>query len=1210
MSDLKYKIQLDTKSATLQVKNLDRNIKNFSNNLKKNKFVISQQSKEILKLNTSFFTLKTTLGALASSYVAFESLSKITNVTMDFEAQIDRLGAISNATGDELKKLEATALKMGETTQYSATEASKGLEFLAMAGFDVSEQIKAIPSVLNLATIGMVDLSTSSDIASNILSGFGKEADELENVVDIMTATITNSNTNIVQMGEAMKYVAPQAKAMGVDIREVSTAIGVMGNSGMQGSIAGTTLNQMLIRMASQTPKAKKQLEQLNITLFDSKGKFIGLKKSLIELQKGFKDLNQQQKIIAVKDIFGVEASKGVLTLLDNIGDGYDKLASKIANSSGIASKTAKTMQDNLKGAYKELQSALESLMLTVGKDLLPALTEGTKSITDFIRAGKDWYSENNELIKGFGKLILELYALKKVIDLLKWTSLITGSSMLLSPIVALFGALGKLRVAIMAINPALAIVTGAVIAMEYALSSWKQEIELSNKATENFNAKIDDFKKIIDDLGKKLNKNTKEFQLSKEEVKKYSDNITSLIDKNKKLIEQWEKKDPEKYKLQIEGLTKQNQVLIKYLEKVKNIKPFEGKSKEIGITKEATKQLTEENKKYLDSIEKSNQKRLLTAENTINTLKAKETNLTQDLIKLEEELLQIRQDYSNKRILLVDNYENRLKNVKGQDLSEIEKYKQAQIDAENAFNNAQLALKNKNFNLSKQYLDKYNKLIDSYAGKEIKVDDKVYISKAQNLATYEKQLQNAKALDLELLAAEENKEIELHNQKITHKKIELEALKAQIQVQLQIIELTKKMIETATGQKIDMDFSSTKKTIENIDKQIENLQNQMKQPINSTYEVNSNIDNVLNLKSELSKDTFSTHTIATKRVSSGVTSGGSVGGFSTATTQVSSTTSNYGGSTGDDNFDKQWEQWVKDNNLEGQYLATGGGVGIGEFTRLNGKIGGYDPLSKDDVPAMLSRGEFVHKNETVKHYGTSTMEAINNMQIPKEVLSTFANGGIVEQALNKDFIVNYQPTSNISKPTNTTPKKINSDKTKQTNNKKTPSPCEVAGAYTNQKLIDMGFSSLEVANFANIKSRMCATNKEIYQSISNLKRASYFQTVQKADRGDSIARKKLFEASPYFDYKLPEELNYKYPLSKVMKGNVQIAGDYAGLATGGLVMPKTNIPKYATGGEVSNQTNRTVDINFNGNFGEKMTTSSDEMTALQLEAYFKKFEK
>ena len=166
----------------------------------------------------------------------------ILKVAGDFEYSMNRVGALTKATGEQFTQLEDLARELGATTQYSASEAADAMSFLAMAGFKTNDILDSLPGVLQLAAAGQVELAEAADISSNILSGFGMEAEEIARVNDVLAYTLSNQNVNLEQLAYTMKYVAPVAKSRGFSLEEMSAAAGILGGAGIQGEMAGTAL--------------------------------------------------------------------------------------------------------------------------------------------------------------------------------------------------------------------------------------------------------------------------------------------------------------------------------------------------------------------------------------------------------------------------------------------------------------------------------------------------------------------------------------------------------------------------------------------------------------------------------------------------------------------------------------------------------------------------------------------------------------------------------------------------------------------------------------------------------------------------------------------------------------------------------------------------------------------------------------------------------
>ena len=293
----------------------------------------------------------------------------------NFEYQMKRVKALANATNEEFNKLEEKAKQLGATTQYSASEVGKAMEYLSMAGFKVGETLAATGGVLNLATVGNIDLGTSADIATNILSGFGLKAKEINRVVDVMAKTITSSNTSVVELGETMKYVAPIASKVGASIEEVSAMTGLLANVGIKGSQAGTTLRAMFLRISAPTGEAAKALAMLGVKTKDAQGNIRPMTEILADLDKQLRKLSPSMRMQYLKSIFGEEAASGVAELLKRAGTGeLQKYIKEIKNAKGTAEKMVKDMNDTVLMRWKSVLSAVEGIFLTLYKPLEPII--------------------------------------------------------------------------------------------------------------------------------------------------------------------------------------------------------------------------------------------------------------------------------------------------------------------------------------------------------------------------------------------------------------------------------------------------------------------------------------------------------------------------------------------------------------------------------------------------------------------------------------------------------------------------------------------------------------------------------------------------------------------------------------------------------------------------------------------------------------------
>lgn len=320
--------------------------------------------------------------------------SEAVKTGMDFEAQMSRVKAISGATGEEFAKLKEQAKQLGADTAFSATEAAQGMENLASAGFSTSEIIAAMPGMLDLAASSGEDLASSADIAASTLRGFGLEASSAGHVADVLAKNAAATNAAVADTGEAMKYVAPVAKSMGIEFEETAAAIGIMADAGIKGSQAGTTLRGALSRIAKPTKAMQETMDSLGLSFYDSNGKMKSLADITEMLETKMSGLTDEQKNQALITLFGQESLSGMMALMDRGSGEVRKLTDEYKNCDGSAKDMAKTMQDNLSGAVEEFGGSVESLGIEIFENiegpLKKAVRSGTTELNKLTKAVKN----------------------------------------------------------------------------------------------------------------------------------------------------------------------------------------------------------------------------------------------------------------------------------------------------------------------------------------------------------------------------------------------------------------------------------------------------------------------------------------------------------------------------------------------------------------------------------------------------------------------------------------------------------------------------------------------------------------------------------------------------------------------------------------------------------------------------------------------------
>jgi TP901 family phage tail tape measure protein len=358
--------------------------------------------------------------AAAMAYALARAVGSPVQVAADFETAMNRVTALSGATGEQFDQLRQQALELGRTTQYTASQAGDAMGFLAMAGFDANQILGAMPGTLQLAAAAQMDLASTADLVSNVLSGYQLDVSELGRVNDVLVKTFTSSNTSLSQLGEAMSYAAPIAATMGMNFETAAAAIGIMGNAGIQGSRAGTGLNAILSGLAKPSDPAWQTMQKLGIEVMDAAGNMRSMTDILADFERGFGDLadvvldsegqlldfeeaaealaGSGERGAAMLQLFGRRGGPSFAALLGLGSDALRDFEAVLADSGGTAERIANVQMAGFNGKMREFHSAIEGLQIAIGTALLPSLTAIVGQITALVAPITAFAEANPEL--------------------------------------------------------------------------------------------------------------------------------------------------------------------------------------------------------------------------------------------------------------------------------------------------------------------------------------------------------------------------------------------------------------------------------------------------------------------------------------------------------------------------------------------------------------------------------------------------------------------------------------------------------------------------------------------------------------------------------------------------------------------------------------------------------------------------------------------
>ncbi len=301
----------------------------------------------------------------------------------NFEAAMSQVQAISGATGSELTRLTNKAKEMGATTKFTAQESAEAFNYMAMAGWKTEDMLNGIEGILSLAAASGEDLATTSDIVTDALTAFNMKASDAGRFSDVLAAAASNANTTVSGMGETFKYAGSMAGALGYSIEDVALMTGLMANTGIKATMAGTALNSIFTRLSTNTNGAADAMSDLGIEFFTSEGNARDLSDVMGELRKATAGMSAEQKSNLANTIAGTQAQKGLLAILNASEEDYNKLADAINNADGAAANMSATMMDNLQGSITLLQSAVDGVKISFGERLSP-----------YVRSLADWLTD------------------------------------------------------------------------------------------------------------------------------------------------------------------------------------------------------------------------------------------------------------------------------------------------------------------------------------------------------------------------------------------------------------------------------------------------------------------------------------------------------------------------------------------------------------------------------------------------------------------------------------------------------------------------------------------------------------------------------------------------------------------------------------------------------------------------------------------------
>lgn len=371
-------IILDTSGFIVPLQNARTSLSNFGSELS-------------MKVGAALQTLGSTMQTVGNTITRYlsEPLQNFAKSAfsemVEFEDGMNRAGAIAKASAEEMAALTEKAKEMGRTTKFSATEATKALQYMGMAGWDADQMISGLEGIMNLAAASGEDLAVVSDIVTDALTAMGLKASDSAHFADVLTAATLNSNTTVGMLGEAFKYVAPVAGTLNYSIEDLALALGLMANAGIKGTQAGAGLRTSLQRMSVAPGQVAVEMEKLGLSMYNTDRTAKPLSQLMEEIREKFRGLDQQTRITTTAIIFGARQMSNWSAIIMASEEDFNRLQKVLKDSEGLARKTAERMLESFAGRITLLQSAISGFKLQFAQDVLPFFTTIVNKLIDII---------------------------------------------------------------------------------------------------------------------------------------------------------------------------------------------------------------------------------------------------------------------------------------------------------------------------------------------------------------------------------------------------------------------------------------------------------------------------------------------------------------------------------------------------------------------------------------------------------------------------------------------------------------------------------------------------------------------------------------------------------------------------------------------------------------------------------------------------------
>lgn len=463
-----------------------------------------------------------------------------------FEAQMSKVEAISGSSNSEMVALTNSAREMGKQSVYSAKEAAQGLEYMALAGWKADESIKGLPNVLNLASAAGMDLGKASDIVTDYLTAFGMQVEDSTRLVDVMAYAMSNSNTNVEQLGEAYKNCAATCTTFGLGVEEATAWLSKMADAGIKGGEAGTALNSVLARLYGQNARTNKAMQEYGMSMYDANGKSKPFTQTMGEMEEKMKTMTDQERNVFLQRVAGTQQLSAFSTMLRATSSEVANFTNQLENSNGTAARMAQIMNDNIAGIKKNINSRVEDIKISISTALEPLYSMVLKTFEMITNSFSNIMRPIGDLINAILSPIKTIYnSIMSIIELFndKIMPIMNGP---LTMITSLLRAIGTIisticSIAVMGISEVLNALQPIISVIEWISSKIGEFADFiarkMNQVSGTIFTAVDEAKESIKTKSQEaidilVEKYANANNLTQEEMNKLKSNVQETVDK------------------------------------------------------------------------------------------------------------------------------------------------------------------------------------------------------------------------------------------------------------------------------------------------------------------------------------------------------------------------------------------------------------------------------------------------------------------------------------------------------------------------------------------------------------------------------------------------------------------------------------------------------------------------------------------------------